>query len=199
MMDGTTKDVGLARVGEHPVSEEQTWVEQARAGDEEAFSRLVEAYQTPVYNLTYRLFSVSIPGWTATIQLTSSVPGCCPLPHTIASTGCASVALPGSRWTSHCRLSSPPSCPAANQARKARRSKARCILACRPCWIRCSRIIGQRWSFDTGMTCPMRKSRIQQAPQSVQSNHVCFGLGKCWQRPRKRPASAWLRLRRVVI
>jgi RNA polymerase sigma-70 factor (ECF subfamily) len=55
MMDGTTKDVGLDRVGEHPVSEEQTWVEQARAGDEEAFSRLVEAYQTPVYNLTYRM------------------------------------------------------------------------------------------------------------------------------------------------
>ncbi len=35
--------------------EEQTWVGLARAGDKEAFSKLVEAYQTPVYNLTYRM------------------------------------------------------------------------------------------------------------------------------------------------
>jgi len=37
------------------VSEEQTWIEQALAGDRAAFGRLVEAYQTPVYNLAYRL------------------------------------------------------------------------------------------------------------------------------------------------
>jgi len=37
------------------VNKEQTWVEEARAGDKEAFSRLVEAFQTPVYNLTYRM------------------------------------------------------------------------------------------------------------------------------------------------
>jgi len=37
------------------VSDEQTWVEQARSGDREAFSKLVEAYQTPVYNLTCRM------------------------------------------------------------------------------------------------------------------------------------------------
>jgi RNA polymerase sigma-70 factor, ECF subfamily len=36
---------------------EQQWVEQARQGDRAAFSRLVEAYQRPVYNLTYRMLS----------------------------------------------------------------------------------------------------------------------------------------------
>ncbi len=30
-------------------------MEEARAGDKQAFSRLVEAYQRPVYNLTYRM------------------------------------------------------------------------------------------------------------------------------------------------
>lgn len=34
---------------------EQGWVEAARAGDRQAFSRLVEAYSRPVYNLTYRM------------------------------------------------------------------------------------------------------------------------------------------------
>jgi len=37
------------------VSDEQTWVEQARSGDKEAFAKLVKVYQTPVYNLTYRM------------------------------------------------------------------------------------------------------------------------------------------------
>jgi RNA polymerase sigma-70 factor (ECF subfamily) len=35
--------------------QEQTWVEQALAGDTAAFSSLVEAYQRPVYNLAYRM------------------------------------------------------------------------------------------------------------------------------------------------
>jgi len=35
--------------------EEQGWVEDARHGDKHAFSRLVQAYQRPVYNLTYRM------------------------------------------------------------------------------------------------------------------------------------------------
>lgn len=35
--------------------QEQAWVEQARQGDQRAFGRLVEAYQGPVYNLTYRM------------------------------------------------------------------------------------------------------------------------------------------------
>jgi RNA polymerase sigma-70 factor (ECF subfamily) len=35
--------------------QEQTWVMQARRGDQSAFSRLVEAYQRPVFNLTYRM------------------------------------------------------------------------------------------------------------------------------------------------
>ena len=34
---------------------EATWVQQARTGDQAAFARLVEAYQTPVYNLAYRM------------------------------------------------------------------------------------------------------------------------------------------------
>ena len=34
---------------------ERTWVQRARTGDQAAFARLVEAYQTPVYNLAYRL------------------------------------------------------------------------------------------------------------------------------------------------
>lgn len=35
--------------------QEQLWVEQARRGDKQAFSQLVQAYQRPVYNLTYRM------------------------------------------------------------------------------------------------------------------------------------------------
>ena len=34
---------------------EQDWVWRARAGDEAAFTQLVEAYQTPIYNLCYRM------------------------------------------------------------------------------------------------------------------------------------------------
>jgi RNA polymerase sigma-70 factor, ECF subfamily len=37
------------------VEQEQEWVEQARRGDRDAYCRLVEAYQRPVYNLTYRM------------------------------------------------------------------------------------------------------------------------------------------------
>jgi len=35
--------------------QERLWVLRARAGDDEAFTRLVEAYQNPVYNLAYRM------------------------------------------------------------------------------------------------------------------------------------------------
>ena len=34
---------------------EQLWLEAARAGDRKAFGQLVEAYQRPVFNLTYRM------------------------------------------------------------------------------------------------------------------------------------------------
>lgn len=37
------------------MSEELVWVKEAQAGDKEAFSKLVEAYQNPVYNLSYRM------------------------------------------------------------------------------------------------------------------------------------------------
>jgi RNA polymerase sigma-70 factor (ECF subfamily) len=35
--------------------QELAWIQQARAGDHAAFSRLVETYQVPVYNLAYRM------------------------------------------------------------------------------------------------------------------------------------------------
>ena len=37
------------------MNEEQQWVEAARGGDRRAFGHLVEAFQGPVYNLTYRM------------------------------------------------------------------------------------------------------------------------------------------------
>jgi RNA polymerase sigma-70 factor (ECF subfamily) len=37
------------------VIEESDWIREARAGDPNAFGRLVVAYQTPVYNLAYRM------------------------------------------------------------------------------------------------------------------------------------------------
>jgi len=36
-------------------SDEARWLRQARNGDQAAFGRLVNAYQTPVYNLAYRM------------------------------------------------------------------------------------------------------------------------------------------------
>ena len=35
--------------------QEQTWINSARHGDEEAFGNLVELYQRPVFNLCYRM------------------------------------------------------------------------------------------------------------------------------------------------
>ena len=37
------------------MNEEKAWVLQAQQGDDEAFTRLVETYQTPVFNLCYRM------------------------------------------------------------------------------------------------------------------------------------------------
>ncbi len=37
------------------MNEEQTWIARARQGSDEAFTRLVETYQTPVFNLCYRM------------------------------------------------------------------------------------------------------------------------------------------------
>ena len=39
---------------------EAVWIEQAKAGSQNAFTRLVEAYQTPVYNLAYRMLGNSV-------------------------------------------------------------------------------------------------------------------------------------------
>ena len=41
-------------------AQEQTWVDQAMAGDTAAFSSLVEAYHRPVYNLAYRMLGNSV-------------------------------------------------------------------------------------------------------------------------------------------
>ncbi|MHB0856146.1 MAG: sigma-70 family RNA polymerase sigma factor [Anaerolineae bacterium] len=35
--------------------QEVFWVQQAQKGDQHAFARLVDAYQTPIYNLAYRM------------------------------------------------------------------------------------------------------------------------------------------------
>ncbi len=37
------------------MNDEKAWVIQAQHGDDEAFTKLVETYQTPVYNLCYRM------------------------------------------------------------------------------------------------------------------------------------------------
>ena len=37
------------------MNEEQAWVLQAQQGSDEAFTKLVETYQTPVFNLCYRM------------------------------------------------------------------------------------------------------------------------------------------------
>ncbi len=42
---------------ENVYSEEKVWLEQARQGDKVAFGKLVEAYQGPVYNLSYRMLN----------------------------------------------------------------------------------------------------------------------------------------------
>lgn len=41
------------------LNDEQVWLEQARRGDKDAFGRLIEAYQGPVYNLAYRMLANS--------------------------------------------------------------------------------------------------------------------------------------------
>ncbi|MFH2104137.1 MAG: sigma-70 family RNA polymerase sigma factor [Chloroflexota bacterium] len=37
------------------MTDEKAWIIQAQHGDDEAFTRLVETYQTPVFNLCYRM------------------------------------------------------------------------------------------------------------------------------------------------
>ena len=37
------------------MNEEQAWALEAQQGSDEAFTKLVDTYQTPVYNLCYRL------------------------------------------------------------------------------------------------------------------------------------------------
>jgi RNA polymerase sigma-70 factor, ECF subfamily len=42
------------------IDQELTWVSEALKGDEEAFSHLVETYQSPVYNLCYRMLGDAV-------------------------------------------------------------------------------------------------------------------------------------------
>ncbi len=37
------------------MDQERAWIERALQGDQEAFGKLVQAYERPVYNLTYRM------------------------------------------------------------------------------------------------------------------------------------------------
>ena len=39
------------------MNEEKIWLEKARKGDKVAFSKLIEMYQKPVYNITYRMLN----------------------------------------------------------------------------------------------------------------------------------------------
>ena len=41
------------------MNEEEVWLEEARQGDKVAFGKLIEVYQTPVYNLAYRMLNNS--------------------------------------------------------------------------------------------------------------------------------------------
>ena len=41
------------------MTDETTWIIQAQQGDDEAFTKLVETYQKPVYNLCYRMLGES--------------------------------------------------------------------------------------------------------------------------------------------
>lgn len=41
------------------MNEEQTWILQAKNGSDEAFTYIVETYQSPVYNLCYRMLGES--------------------------------------------------------------------------------------------------------------------------------------------
>lgn len=47
--------IGTAQVCQTMNDQEEMWIQQARNGDKRAFSRLVEAYQGPVFSLTYRM------------------------------------------------------------------------------------------------------------------------------------------------
>jgi RNA polymerase sigma-70 factor (ECF subfamily) len=47
----------LVDVRSKKLNEEQVWLEQARQGDKAAFGKIIEAYQTPVFNLAYRMLS----------------------------------------------------------------------------------------------------------------------------------------------
>ncbi len=46
--------------------QESLWVAQARQGNQEAFAKLVEAYQVPVYNLAYRMLGSTAEAEDAT-------------------------------------------------------------------------------------------------------------------------------------
>ncbi len=39
------------------LNEESVWLEQARQGDKSAFGKIIEAYQSPVFNLAYRMLN----------------------------------------------------------------------------------------------------------------------------------------------
>ena len=48
------------------LDQELNWVLQAQRGDEHAFAQLVEAYQSPIYNLAYRMLGTATEAEDAT-------------------------------------------------------------------------------------------------------------------------------------
>lgn len=58
--DSRVYRVSRLGVGVKRVSDETEWIQLARKGDQVAFGRLVLAYQTPIYNLAYRMLGNSV-------------------------------------------------------------------------------------------------------------------------------------------
>jgi hypothetical protein len=134
------------------VNEEQTWVLQAQQGDDEAFTRLVETYQTPVFNLCYRMLGEPESAEDAAQETflrayqhlqplrpaNARLPrGCFPSPRITASTACAAANSPCSRWTRRTTRATPsnipmpmPPTPKRNPSKDKRRSA--CMSSERP-------------------------------------------------------------------
>jgi RNA polymerase sigma-70 factor (ECF subfamily) len=55
-------------LGETDVDYQQIWLEAALEGDQEAFGKLVETYETQVYNLAYRMLGDSFEAEDAAIE-----------------------------------------------------------------------------------------------------------------------------------
>ncbi len=94
------------------MNEEAIWIAQAQQGSDEAFTCLVEAYQTHVYNLCHRMLGEAESAEDAAQETflrayqhlhrydsnRPSPPGCFPSPPTTVSTACAAGGSRSCRW-----------------------------------------------------------------------------------------------------